>query len=106
MTETKYRALLSLRLAILGMCLGLVLFGGYPRSMAQDHSPDPAVQAEQLRELKEKLDSTNAQMQKQWDRVNIIDNSMTHLEGMMEGFGTLLTLMVGGSLTLQIRKKA
>lgn len=105
MASGRGRWLLSFRIASLVFALGLAFSGKYPPARAQKTTcSSPECISQRLDGIDDHLKEDDGKIQRQWERTTATDTAQTHLEGVMEGFGTLLTLMVGGSITLQVRK--
>jgi hypothetical protein len=101
--QTKYRTILGLRLAICALTALVFLSGRYPPALAQSDTKE--FTDEKFREIDKHLESIDTKVDRQWARQSDVDNRMTHMEGMQEGVGALLTLMVGGSIVIQVRSK-
>jgi hypothetical protein len=101
------------KFATLGLLVIVLASGHYPPAHAQDQGdygndhPNSIdlVQNEKLREMNRHLESNDTRLDEQNKVLNELRTGMTHTEGVTEGFGMLLTLMVGGSITFQVRSK-
>lgn len=116
---TRNRLLFTLRFLILGVCLAASFSGRYPPAYAQatSRNSEDTEQDDKIAQIDEHLRNTDKtheedvlalreQLKEQWTVINDEKNTSSHNQGIVEGFGILLTFMVGGSITLQIRKKS
>lgn len=103
----RFLSLISLlRLGILAICLWAVFSGNYPPAAAQSpRSSEDTQQDDRLSNLETDQKDLRSNIEKTIDKINEIKNADSENQGLVKGFGFVLTLMVGGSLTLQIRKK-
>ena len=99
------KAALYLRAACLFMAIWVTFSGRFPPARAQQPVQE-TVESLKFTNVDKHLDSIDAKIDRQWARANDVDSRMTHMEGMVEGFGALFTLMLSGSIVFQVRKGA
>lgn len=100
------RFIAIMRASVVTLCLSVVFGGRYPPLLAQPSlSVEDAVQDTNIRALNEHLSDTDSRVQKQWDATNSLRNDMTAIQTEERVFGSLITLLAGSGLILQVRKK-
>lgn len=117
---TRNRLLFTLRFLILGVCLAACFSGRYPPAYAQyapSRNSEDTEQDDKISQIDEHLrnsDHTHEDdirgirdtIKDQQASINEMKNTDSRNQGIIETFGGLLTFMVGGSITIQLRKKA
>jgi hypothetical protein len=100
-----------IKFATLAVCLFVAFSGHYPPLAAQILPPpvltyEDAIQDHDIAQVNKHIEATDARVQKQGESLNILANEMAGLQGEERIIGAVLSLLSGGGIILQLRKKS